>query len=139
RPAGRRQHAHQRDLQPGLPGRPGGDHDARLRVHLREPGRRPSLRRHRPEDLAGMSQPDFDAPILAPEGPSEVGTGQWVYVPTRRAGRFAKWKNPIGIAGAIIVGFNLFVALFGKYLWTIDPNELVATRLEGPRWGPPVG
>jgi peptide/nickel transport system permease protein len=86
-----------------------------------------------------MSQPDFDAPILAPEGPSEVGTGQWVYVPTRRAGRFAKWKNPIGIAGAIIVGFNLFVALFGKYLWTIDPNELVATRLEDPSWAHPLG
>src|SRR4029453_18254823 len=57
----------------------------------------------------------------------------------RRAGRFAKWKNPIGIAGAIIVGFNLFVALFGKYLWTIDPNELVATRLEDPSWAHPLG
>jgi peptide/nickel transport system permease protein len=86
-----------------------------------------------------MSQRDFDAPILAPEGPTEVGTGQWVYVPTRRAGRFAKWKNPIGIAGAIIVGFNIFVALFGKYLWTIDPNELVATRLEDPSWAHPLG
>ena len=35
--------------------------------------------------------------MLAPEGPSELGAGQWVYVPARRA-RFAKWKNPIGIA-----------------------------------------
>ena len=77
--------------------------------------------------------------MLAPEGPSEVGTGQWVYVPTRRAGRFAKWKNPIGIAGAIIVGLNVFIALFGKYIWTIDPDELVATRLQDPSWAHPLG
>jgi peptide/nickel transport system permease protein len=82
---------------------------------------------------------DFDAPVLVPGGPSEVGAGQWVYVPTRRAGRFAKWKNPIGIAGAIIIGFNVFVALFGKYIWTIDPDELVATRLQDPSWAHPLG
>ena len=102
--------------------------------------RRPPLRRPRPEDLAGMSnRGDFEAPVLAPEGPSEVGTGQWVYVPARRAARFAKWKNPIGIAGAIIVGFNVFIALFGTYIWTIDPDELVATRLQDPSWAHPMG
>jgi peptide/nickel transport system permease protein len=85
-----------------------------------------------------MTQRDLEAPVLAPEGPSEVGTGQWVYVPARRA-RFAKWKNPIGIAGAIIVGLNVFVALFGPYIWTIDPNELVATRLQDPSWAHPMG
>ena len=86
-----------------------------------------------------MSKGDFQAPILAPEGPSEVGLGQWVYIPTRRAGRFAKWKNPIGIAGAIIVGFNVFVALFGRYIWTVDPDELVSTRLQDPSWAHPMG
>jgi peptide/nickel transport system permease protein len=86
-----------------------------------------------------MSRGDYDAPVLVPEGPSEVATGQWVYVPTRRAGRFAKWKNPIGIAGAIIIGLNVFVALFGRYLWTIDPDELVATRLQDPSWAHPLG
>ena len=86
-----------------------------------------------------MSRGDYDAPILAPEGPSDVGTGQWVYVPTRRAGRFAKWKNPIGIAGAIIVGLNVFIALFGKFIWTTDPDELVATRLQDPSWAHPLG
>jgi peptide/nickel transport system permease protein len=86
-----------------------------------------------------MSQGDFEAPILAPEGPSEVGAGQWIYVPVRRAGRFAKWKNPIGIAGAIIVGLNIFVALLGPYIWTVDPDELVATRLEDPSWAHPLG
>ena len=84
------------------------------------------------------SRGDFDAPILAPEGPSEVGTSQWVYVPARRA-RFAKWKNPIGIAGGIIVGFNLFIALLGRFLWTTDPDELVSTRLQDPSWAHPLG
>ena len=86
-----------------------------------------------------MNRGDYDPPVLAPEGPSDVGAGQWVYVPTRRAGRFAKWKNPIGIAGAIIVGFNILVALLGPYIWTVDPNELVATRLEDPSWAHPMG
>jgi len=85
------------------------------------------------------SRGDYDAPVLVPEGPSEVGAGQWVYVPTRRGTRLAKWKNPIGIAGAIIVGLNVFIALFGKYIWTIDPDELVATRLQNPSWAHPLG
>jgi peptide/nickel transport system permease protein len=86
-----------------------------------------------------MSQGDFEAPILAPEGPSEVGTGQWVYIPTRRGARFAKWKNPIGIAGMVIISFNVFVALFGPYIWTVDPNELVGLRLQDPSWAHPMG
>ena len=86
-----------------------------------------------------MSRGDYDAPVLAPEGPSEVGAAQWVYVPARRSRRFAKWKNPIGIAGAIIVGLNVLVTLFGSYLWSIDPNELVATRLQYPSWAHPMG
>ena len=86
-----------------------------------------------------MSQRDFEAPVLAPEGPTELGANQWGYVSASRAGRFAKWKNPIGIAGAIIVGFNVFVALFGKYLWTLDPDELVGTRLQYPSWAHPMG
>ena len=86
-----------------------------------------------------MSRRHFDAPILAPEGPSGVGADQWVYVPTRRAGRFAKWKNPIGIAGAIIVGFNLLVAIFARFIWTTDPNDLVGLRLQDPSWAHPMG
>ena len=87
-----------------------------------------------------MSQfPNNEAPILAPEGPSEIGKGAWVYTPARKAGRFAKWRNPIGIAGAVIIVFNIFVALFGPYLWTIDPNELVAMRLQSPSWAHPMG
>jgi len=86
-----------------------------------------------------MSQGKYDPPVLAPEGPSDIGAEQWVYVPMRRTGRFAKWKNPIGIAGAIIVGLNVFIALFGKFIWTLDPDELVATRLQDPSWAHPLG
>lgn len=85
-----------------------------------------------------MSRQELEPPVLVPEGPTEVGTAQWVYVSPRRA-RFAKWKNPIGIAGAIIVGLNVFVALFGSYIWRIDPDELVGIRLEDPSWAHPMG
>ncbi len=81
-----------------------------------------------------------EAPIIGAEGrPSEVGDDAWVYTPARRAGRFAKWRNPIGIAGAIIVGLNILIAIFGPYIWTIDPNELVAIRLQAPSWAHPMG
>ena len=86
-----------------------------------------------------MSGGNFEAPVLVPDTPSEVGAGQWVYVPTRRSGRLAKWKNPIGIAGGIIVGFNVFVALFGSLLWSTNPNDLVGLRLEDPSWAHPMG
>ena len=86
-----------------------------------------------------MSNGDFETPILAPEGPSEVGKGAWVYAPARRPVRFAKWRNPIGIVGALIVGFNVFIALFGPYIWTLDPDGLAGTRLQDPSWAHPMG
>jgi peptide/nickel transport system permease protein len=86
-----------------------------------------------------MSQGNFETPILVPEGPSEVGTDQWAYAPAARSGRLAKWKNPIGIAGAVIVGFNVLVALFGRFVWSIDPNDLVGVRLQNPSWAHPMG
>ena len=86
-----------------------------------------------------MSQSNFEAPVVVSEAPSEVGTEQWAYVPTQRPRRLAKWKNPIGIAGGIIVGFNVLVALFGSFVWTIDPNELVGMRLQDPSWAHPMG
>ncbi len=86
-----------------------------------------------------MSTPNNEGPILAPEGPSDIGGGAWAYAPARKAKSFAKWRNPIGITGAIIVGFNVFIAIFGPYIWTIDPDELVATRLQDPSWAHPMG
>jgi peptide/nickel transport system permease protein len=82
---------------------------------------------------------NFEAPVVVPETPSEVAADQWAYVPTRRPARFAKWKNPIGIVGAIIVGCNLLVALVGRFAWSTDPNDVVGIRLEDPSWAHPMG
>ena len=37
------------------------------------------------------------------------------------------------------MSLNVFIAVFGRYIWTIDPNELVATRLQDPSWAHPMG
>ncbi len=78
-------------------------------------------------------------PVLAPEGPSDLATADWAYTPTRRGERLGKWRNPIGMVGAAIVGFNVLIAAFGRFLWTLDPNELGATRLQPPSWAHPMG
>jgi len=83
--------------------------------------------------------PNNDGPVLAPEGPSELGTGAWAYTPARRSDRLGKWKNPIGMVGAAIVGFNVLIAAFGSYIWRVDPDELIATRLQAPSWAHPMG
>jgi peptide/nickel transport system permease protein len=80
-----------------------------------------------------------EGPILAPEGPSDLGQGTWAYAPLRRSDRLGKWRNPIGMIGAAIVGFNVFIAFFGPYIWRIDPDELIATRLQPPSWAHPMG
>jgi peptide/nickel transport system permease protein len=50
-----------------------------------------------------------------------------------------KWRNPIGIAGAVIVVFNVLVALVGSRVWTLDPDELASLRFEDPSWAHPMG
>lgn len=82
---------------------------------------------------------DKNIPVLAPEGPSDLGAAAWSYTPARRGDRLGKWKNPIGIVGAAIVGFNVLIAALGSLVWTTDPNELVATRLQPPSWSHPMG
>jgi peptide/nickel transport system permease protein len=42
-----------------------------------------------------------------------------------------RWRNPIGIAGAVIVGFCILTALFGRFIWTLDPTAPVSDRLHG--------
>jgi peptide/nickel transport system permease protein len=63
----------------------------------------------------------------------------WEALPRRRLAFLGKWRNPIGIAGAVIVVLNVLVALFGPYVWTIDPNELAYLRFEPPSWEHPMG
>jgi peptide/nickel transport system permease protein len=63
----------------------------------------------------------------------------WSLVPRRRIRLSARWRNPIGLVGAGIVGFNILVAMFGPFAWDIDPNNTDFTRLEGPSWAHPFG
>jgi peptide/nickel transport system permease protein len=70
---------------------------------------------------------------------SEVTLESWGETRHRRFARLGKWRNPIGMAGAFIVVFNVFVALFGPHLWTLDPNELASLRFEDPSWAHPMG
>ncbi len=59
-----------------------------------------------------------------------------------RQGRFArlgKWRNPIGLAGAAIIGFNVLVALFGPLVWRKSPDEQDFDRLLPPSWANPFG
>jgi peptide/nickel transport system permease protein len=77
-------------------------------------------------------------PALATEGGGDVAT-VWEALPRRRLAFLGKWRNPIGLVGAGIIVFNVLVALLGPYVWTLDPNELVADRFGPPSWDHPMG
>src|SRR5262249_8681872 len=112
------------DIPTRLSGHPERDLADRLRLPRREPGRRPDLRVARPED-----QPDMSAQATA---------AARVMMPRRRLIP-ARWRNPIGMVGAIIVGLTILVALFGRFLWTTDPDAPDAERFLGPSWAHPFG
>jgi peptide/nickel transport system permease protein len=76
-------------------------------------------------------------PVFATGG-GDVATA-WEALPRRRLSFLGKWRNPIGLVGAGIIALNILVALFGPYVWTVDPNELVALRFEDPSWAHPMG
>lgn len=69
---------------------------------------------------------------------SATTVAAWEAVPRRRF-LPARWRNPIGIVGAGIVSFCILTALFGRFLWTKDPNDPIADRLQGPSWAHPFG
>ena len=53
-----------------------------------------------------------------------TGGEAWRALPARKGGRLpARWRNPIGIIGASIVGFNCLVAVIGSQIWRISPNS----------------
>ena len=60
-------------------------------------------------------------------------------MPSRRFSFLGKWRNPIGLAGAFIVIFNVLVALLGPYVWTLDPDAIAYLRFEDPSWAHPMG
>jgi peptide/nickel transport system permease protein len=66
-------------------------------------------------------------------------TASWRLLPTRRLALPARWRNPIGIAGAAIVAFVVLTAIFGHLIWRINPNNPHWTGFEGPSWAHPFG
>jgi peptide/nickel transport system permease protein len=69
---------------------------------------------------------------------SAAATQAWETVPRRRLVS-SRWRNPIGIVGAAIVGLCVLTALFGRFVWRTDPNAPDADRLLGPSWAHPFG
>jgi peptide/nickel transport system permease protein len=77
-------------------------------------------------------------PALAGEGPAGASPA-WDALPRQRLAFLGKWRNPIGLVGAAIIAFNVFVAVLGPYIWTIDPDAQEADRLLPPSWDNPMG
>jgi peptide/nickel transport system permease protein len=69
---------------------------------------------------------------------SATATAPWEAVPRRRLVS-ARWRNPIGLVGAGLVALCILTALFGRFLWRLDPNDPASVRLLGPSWAHPFG
>ncbi len=69
---------------------------------------------------------------------SAAAATAWEAVPRRRWIP-ARWRNPIGLVGAGIVGLCVLTALFGRFVWRNDPNDPIADRLQAPSWAHPFG
>ena len=78
-------------------------------------------------------------PVLAAEGVANVNPSAWSDVPRGRLDFLGRWKNPIGLVGAGIVGFTVLAAFVGPLLWTIDPDAQESERLLAPSWAHPMG
>ncbi len=63
----------------------------------------------------------------------------WKLVPARRLSLPRRWRNPIGITGAIIVTLVVLAAIFGPVVWRTNPNSPVYSALLGPSWAHPMG
>lgn len=63
----------------------------------------------------------------------------WHALPSRRIAIPKRWRNPIGITGAVIVALVALTAALGPVLWTTDPNAPVYKPLVGPAWAHPMG
>ena len=88
-----------------------------------------------------MSSPGLEPrepPVFAAEAVADT-FGHWTAMPRQRLSFLGKWRNPIGLIGAGIVLFNVFVAVFGKYIWTLDPDAQDSERLQAPSWAHPMG
>jgi peptide/nickel transport system permease protein len=68
-----------------------------------------------------------------------AATASWKLLSRRRLAGPARWRNAVGIAGAIMVGFVVLTALLGQFVWRTDPNNPAWTRLQAPSWAHPFG
>ena len=69
-----------------------------------------------------------------------AATSAWDAVPRRRSLALpAKWRNPVGIVGFVIVVFMILLALIGPYLWTKSPYAPIYASFESPSWAHPMG
>ena len=60
-------------------------------------------------------------------------------MPTRRLAFLGKWRNPIGLVGAGIIVFNIFVALFGPFIWRSTRTSWSPFGSRIPSWAHPMG
>ena len=74
-----------------------------------------------------MSQTQAQARELRSLALPERKTRSWWTLPKR-------WRNPIGIVGAIIVGATIVVAIAAPLIAPYSPNAQDAERLLGPSW-----
>jgi peptide/nickel transport system permease protein len=77
-------------------------------------------------------------PVLAAEGVADA-VGSWAAMPRQRMRFLGRWRNPIGLVGAGIISFTVFVAVFGPYIWRVDPDAQESDRLQPPSWAHPMG
>jgi peptide/nickel transport system permease protein len=82
-----------------------------------------------------------EPPDLELASPDESGAipSPWRSVPSRRVAVPHRWRNPLGLVGAGIIGFTVLVALLGDQIWRLDPNATIYPALNGPTWAHPFG
>ena len=118
-----------------LPRHPGDDADDRVHLHLRNL-LVDILYGARPEDLAGMSPRDRSQPASRPRPwPTRSPSGG----DAERHGVPRQVAQPDRPRRRGIILFNVFVALFGPLLWTVDPTSWSRCGFEDPSWAHPMG
>ena len=96
----------------------------------------------RPEDLPGMSnfRQQRRPRRSRRRARARSASSAWVYAPLRRPRPVRQVAQPDrDRRGRDRRVFNVFVAVLGPQIWTIDPNELVATPLRDAELGPSDG
>jgi peptide/nickel transport system permease protein len=82
-----------------------------------------------------------EAPDLELASPDESGAvpSPWRSLPSRRVAVPHRWRNPLGLVGAGIIGFTVLVAVLGPEIWRLDPNAPAYRALLPPTWSHPFG